>query len=357
MTSADGPSRPTAERSPARLTTRNWSVALRRALQQFGRDNVSDRAAALTYFGVLAIFPGLLVLVSILGLLGRHTTQRVLDNLHTLTPGGVNSFLDTVVKQVQGRHTAAGIAAVIGIVVALWSTSGYVAAFGRAMNGIYGVPEGRPMTKLAPLRLAITVVLLVMLVASAVMVVVTGPVARTVGNALGIGSGAVLAWDIAKWPVLLILVSLMFSLLYWATPNVRQPGARWITPGGIVAVLAWLVISGLFAVYVSFSGSYNRTYGSLATVIVFLVWLWLSNTAVLIGAEVNAELQRQRLIDAGMPADVEPYLPLRDTRKLTPGQLDQAAEAARLRNEHETAPAGVASGHRQDRSAEETARG
>jgi len=325
---APPPQRAAQPRSPARLSTRDWLAVLRRAGQQFLRDNVSDRAAALTYFGVLAIFPGILVLVSILGLVGRNTTQRVLDNVHRLAPGGVNSFLDTVVRQVQGRHTAAGIAAAVGLVVALWSASGYVGAFGRAMNGIYGVGEGRPITKLAPLRLGVTVILLVMLVASAVIVVVTGPVARTIGNALGIGSGAVLAWDVAKWPVLLVLVSLMFSLLYWATPNVRQPGARWITPGGIMAVLAWLVISGLFAVYVSFSGSYNRTYGSLATVIVFLVWLWLSNTAVLIGAEVNAELQRQRLIDAGMPADVEPYLPLRDTRKLTPDEREHAAEAA-----------------------------
>jgi membrane protein len=309
-----------------------WRNILRRSVRQIKHDQVTDHAAALTYFGVLAIFPGLLVLISILGLLGDATVKKVLDNLHQLAPGGVNSFLRTVIEQVQGRHTSAGIAAIVGIVIALWSASGYVAAFMRAMNNIYGIDEGRPIWRTAPLRLGVTIALVILLVASAVMVVVTGPVASQVGNAIGIGDAAVTAWNIAKWPVLLIIVSLMFSLLYWATPNVKQPGFKWITPGGVLAVVVWLIVSGLFAVYVSFSGSYNKTYGSLATVIIFLVWLWLTNIAILLGAEFNAEAERQRLIEAGLPADVDPYVELRDTRKLTPEQLARVEEAGEIRD-------------------------
>jgi membrane protein len=186
----------------------------------------------------------------------------------------------------------AGIAGIIGLLVALWSASGYVAAFMRAGNAIYDIDEGRPIWKTAPVRLLTTLALVIMLVVAAAIVVLTGPIAQQVGSAFGIGSTAVLVWDIVKWPVLLVLVSMMVTLLYKATPNVKQPGFRWISAGGILAVVIWLIVSALFAVYVSFSGSYNKTYGSLATVIVFLVWLWLTNIAILLGAEFNAELQR-----------------------------------------------------------------
>jgi membrane protein len=170
-----------------------------------------------------------------------------------------------------------------------------------------------------------------MLVASAVMVIVTGPVASQVGHAIGIGNTAVTVWNIAKWPVLLVLVSLMISLLYWACPNVKQPGFKWITPGGVLAVLIWLIASGLFAVYVAFSGSYNKTYGTLATVIVFLVWLWITNIAILLGAEFNAESQRERAMAGGLPSDVEPFAELRDTRKLDDVQSERVEEADRAR--------------------------
>ena len=215
--------------------------------------------------------------------------------------------------------------------IALWSASGYVAAFMRASNAIYDVDEGRPIWKTAPVRLLTTLVLVLMMVVSAIMVVVTGPIATQVGQAIGIGNTAVLIWDIVKWPVLLVVVSLMFSLLYRASPNVKQPGFKWITPGGVIAVVVWLIASGLFALYVSFSGSYNKTYGSLATVIVFLVWLWITNIAILLGAEFNAETQRERAIQAGMPADLEPFAELRDTRKLDEPEKRQAEEAAQVR--------------------------
>jgi membrane protein len=328
-TYADRPAEPTA---PSDIPKSGWRAILRRTLREFKHDDVTDRAAALTYYGVLAIFPGVLVLISILGLLGDSTVQKLLDNLDHVTPGGVNSFLRTVIEQVQGRSGAASIGAIVGLALAMWSASGYVAAFMRASNAIYDVDEGRPIWKTAPVRLGVTLLLVIMLVASAVMVVVTGPVARQLGHAIGIGDTAVTAWNIAKWPVLLVLVSLMFSLLYWACPNVKQPGFRWITPGGVLAVIIWLFASGLFAVYVAFSGSYNKTYGTLATIIVFLVWLWITNIAILLGAEFNAESQRQRAMQGGLPDAVEPFVELRDTRKLDDAQTERVEQADRARH-------------------------
>ncbi|GAB2486108.1 YihY/virulence factor BrkB family protein [Jatrophihabitans fulvus] len=316
---------------PTEMPKAGWFAILKRALKQFKHDDVTDRAAALTYFGVLALFPGMLVLVSVLGLLGKSTTNKILNNLGEVAPGGVKSFLTTVIAQVQGKAGAASLAAIVGIAVALWSASGYVAAFMRASNAIYEVDEGRPIWKTIPVRVLTTLALVVMLLVSLVLVVVTGPIAEQVGQAFGIGDTAVLVWDIAKWPVLLVVVSLMFTLLYKATPNVKQPKLRWITPGGVLAVVVWVLVSALFAVYVAFSGSYNKTYGSLATVIVFLVWLWITNIAILLGLEFDAETQRERAIRGGMPADVEPFAELRDTRKLDEPQKRQAEEAAAIR--------------------------
>jgi membrane protein len=317
-----------SEAQQQRVPLKRWPQILRRSAKQFKRHDLSDRAAALTYFGVLAIFPGMLVLVSIFGLLGHSTTQSFLDNLQEIAPSGVNSFVRTVISQVQGRATAASIAAIVGIVIALWSASGYVAAFMRASNAIYGVTEGRPITRTVPVRVGVTVTMTIMLVISVLIIVVTGPVARHVGDALGIGDAAVLAWSIAKWPVLLVVVWLMFSLLYWACPNVKQSGRPGITPGAAIAIGLWLVCSGLFALYVSFSGSYNKTYGSLATVIIFLVWLWISNIALLMGLEFDAERQRERLMQAGLPPDLEPFVEVRDTRKMAEPERRRISAAA-----------------------------
>jgi membrane protein len=317
--------------SPTQIGSGGWRAVLKRAVRQVKHDDVTDRAAALTYFGILAIFPGLLVLISVLGLLGRGDVQSLLDNLRGVAPSGVTTFLRTVLEQVQGRAGAATLGAIFGVLVALWSASGYVGAFMRASNAVYDVDEGRPIWRTAPVRLAVTIALVIMLVLSLLIVVVTGSVARAVGDALGLGDGLVLAWSIAKWPVLVVLVSLMFSLLYWACPNVKQPSFRWITPGGVLAVVIWLIASGLFAVYVSFSGSYNKTYGSLAAIIIFLVWLWISNIAILLGLEFDAEMQRQRLVDAGLPDDVEPFVELRDTRKLDDAEQERVAAAAQTR--------------------------
>jgi len=217
------------------------------------------------------------------------------------------------------------VLAIVGIVLALWSTSSYVAAFMRAANAIYDVPEGRPARKTLPLRVGVTLLLMVLLVVSAVIMVVTGGLARHVGQVLGIGSAAVTAWGIAKWPVLLVLVCLMVGVLYWASPNARQ-GLRSIAPGAVVAVVIWLIASGLFALYVANFGHYDKVYGSIAGIIIFLIWLWISNTAILLGAEFNAELERGRTIAAGTPPDTEPFVQMRDTRKLH--RRRQAGKAA-----------------------------
>ncbi|MDQ3858176.1 MAG: YihY/virulence factor BrkB family protein [Actinomycetota bacterium] len=300
---------------PTELSGGSWIAVLKRTVAEFRADNLTDWAAALTYYGVLSIFPALLALVSILGLVGQSATDPLLENIGTFTPGAAKDIVTSAIRNLEKSQGAAGFAFVVGLVVALWSASGYIAAFMRAANAIWDVEEGRPFWKTIPIRLGVTLVMLVLLAVSAVAVVVTGPLAERAGDLIGLGSTAVTIWDIAKWPVLLLIVSLMFAILYWAAPNVRQPGFRWISPGGVLAVLLWIVASAAFAFYVATFGSYNKTYGSVAAVIVFLVWLWISNIAVLLGAEFNAELERGRQIEAGHPKDEEPFLPLRDEPK------------------------------------------
>ena len=301
---------------PTNLDKPSWSGVLKRTIREFREDELVDRAAALTYYGVLAIFPALLALVSVLGLVGRSATQPLLDNLGKVAPGPAREIFTTAIQNLERSRGAGGVLFIVGLALALWSASGYVAAFMRASNAIYEVEEGRPIWKKAPVRLGVTLLLVLLTAVSAVAVVVTGGLAEQVGNLLGVGGTAVTVWDIAKWPVLLVLVSFMFAVLYWASPNVKQPGFRWISPGGVVAVLLWVIVSLAFAFYVANFGSYNKTYGALAGVVIFLVWLWLSNVAVLLGAEFNAELERGRQIEAGLPADEEPFLEPRDTRKM-----------------------------------------
>lgn len=289
--------------------------AARRTAREFKEDALTDRAAGLTYYAIQSIFPAILVLVTLLGVLGKSATQPLVTNLGQVLPGSVRNTVLEAVGHLQANPGAAGILGVAGLALAVWSASGYVAAFMRVSNVIYDVPEGRPVWKTAPIRLGITVVTMVLLVAAALIVIVTGGLARRVGDVLGVGSAAVTAWDIAKWPVLLLIVCVLLAILYWASPNARQ-GFRWVTPGGLIAVVIWLIASGLFAVYVAHFGNYNRVYGSLGGVIIFLIWMWVSNVAILIGAEFNAELERGRAEAAGHPAGREPYAPLRDTRKL-----------------------------------------
>ncbi len=303
-------------RTPTKLDRGSWSGVLKRTVREFKEDNLTDWAAALTYYGVLAIFPAILALVSVLGLVGPSATQPLIDNLGKVAPGQAKDIVTGAVQNLQRSRGSGGLLFIIGLAGALWSASGYVAAFMRASNAIYDIEEGRPIWRKAPVRLGVTLVLVVLLAVSALAVVLTGGLAEQAGNLLGIGSSVVTVWDIAKWPVLLLIVSFMFALLYWASPNVKHPGFRWISPGGLLAVVLWLIASGAFALYVANFGSYNKTYGTLAGVIIFLVWLWISNIAILLGAEFNAELERGRQIAAGHPPEKEPFLEPRDTKKM-----------------------------------------
>jgi membrane protein len=314
------PSPPTASRGPDELSDlpkESYFAIFKRVAKEFGDDSVTVWAAALTYYGVLSIFPGLLLIVTCLRLFGPDTVQKVTDNVTDIAPGAVASILSGAAKSLQqGQQSTAGLLALVSLLGALWSASGYVGVFMKASNVIYDVPEGRPVWKTLPIRIALTLLTGVLLTVSALMVVFTGRLAEQLGQALGVGSAAVTAWNIAKWPVLLVIVSLLFALLYWASPNAKHGGFRWVSPGGVLAVVIWLVASGAFAFYVANFGSYNETYGSLAAVIVFLIWLWISNIAILLGAEFDAELQRSRAIRAGHAETDEPYVDLRDTRKL-----------------------------------------
>jgi membrane protein len=306
---------PDAPESPPDLSARSWLGVLKRTVKEFQDDNLTDWAAALTYYGILAIFPAIIALVSIIGLVGPSATQPLLDNLAHLAPGPANDILSGAIRQVANGRGSAGLAFVVGLALALWSASSYVGAFSRASNAIYEVGEGRPFWKLRPVQLVVTTVLILLLAATAIAVVLTGPIARQLGNVVGAGSSAVTAWDIAKWPVIALVVITMFSILYYTAPNVKQPGFRWITVGGVVALVLWLLASAAFAVYVAKFSSYNKTYGALGGVVAFLVWLWISNLAVLLGAELNAELERGRELEAGLPAHEEMQLEPRDPPK------------------------------------------
>ncbi len=289
---------------------------LKRTIKEFKRDNLTDWAAALTYYGILSIFPAIIALVSILGLIGSSATQPLLDNVGQVAPGPAKEIFTSAIQGLQKSSGAAGVLFIVGLAAALWSASGYVAAFMRASNEIYDIEEGRPIWKTLPTRIGTTVVLVLLLAVVALAVVLTGGLAKQVGNVIGVGDQAVSVWNIAKWPVLLLVVSFMFAFLYWAAPNVKHPKFSLISPGGILAVVIWLIASAAFAFYVANFGSYNKTYGTLGGVITFLVWLWISNIAVLLGAEFNAERERGHQIERGHPAQQEPFLEPRDTRKM-----------------------------------------
>ncbi|MYS94896.1 YihY family inner membrane protein [Streptomyces sp. SID5464] len=301
--------------SPVGLPKQSWGKVFKGTLREFKDDELADRAAALTYYGVLSLFPALLVLVSLLGITGKAASDTVLDNLRQLTPGSARDIVTRAVQQLQGNADIGSVMAFAGIVLAVWSASGYVAAFIRTSNAVYDMPEGRPVWKTLPLRIALTVVLMVLAMISALVVVFTGGLARQAGQAFGLGDTALTVWSVAKWPVLVVLVTLMIAILYWASPNADVKGFRWITPGSFLALVIWMIASAGFALYVANFASYNKTYGTMAGVIVFLIWLWVTNLAILLGLEFDAETVRQRAVAGGYPPDAEPYTQPRDTRK------------------------------------------
>jgi membrane protein len=301
--------------SPTDLTTPSWRYVARRTFREFGTDQCTDLAAALTYYAVLALFPAVIAVLSLIGLVGqgRPTIDAIIQILHQI---GMTSAADNVEPLLKELSTSRGngLALIIGLLVALWSASGYVNAFGRGMNRIYGFAEGRPIWKLRPIMLLVTLVTVVLSAVVLIGLVLTGSAAKAVGDQIGLGNTAVLVWDIAKWPVMLAIVMLVVALLYYATPNVKQPRFRWISVGASVAIVVWVIASAGFALYVAGFGNYGRTYGSLAGVIVFLLWLWITNLALLFGAELDAELERGRQLQAGLPAERDLQLEPRDTR-------------------------------------------
>jgi membrane protein len=296
---------------PGDLSARAWLRSLRRTAEQAVEDHLLQRAAALAFFAMLSLFPALLALVSLLGLVGASALQPLIDNVSALAPGVAREIALDALRSIQAGE-GAGSGFVIGLVLALWSASAYVGAFIPAANVVWEVDEERPLWRKLVLRLVLTIVLLVLTSSTAVIVLVTGPIAHEAGSVIGVGDGAVAAWQIAKWPFLAIVLMALVSLLYWASPNVRHPSWRWVTPGAVIAVGLWLAASAGFSYYISSFASYGETYGSIGGVLVFLLWLWLSNIAILLGAELDAELERTRAIEGGMrPVDKSPFLPLR----------------------------------------------
>jgi membrane protein len=303
--------------SPTDLDKPSWLYVLRKTAREFSADECTDLAAALTYYSVLALFPAAIALTALLGLVGQGTqaVDQVLEIMGDIGASGVVDSVGPTLRKLASSQ-AAGWALVFGILGALWSASGYVGAFGRALNRIYGRGEGRPIWKLRPAMLLLTAVLIVLVAVALSGLVISGPVTSAVGNALGIGSTAQTVFSIVKWPIILLVVVLIVALLYYFTPNVRQPKFRWVSVGAVLAIVTWALASAAFGFYVANFSSYDKTYGSLAGVIVFLLWLWLTNLALLFGAELDAELERGRELQSGMAAEESIQLPSRDDRNL-----------------------------------------
>ncbi len=336
------PEHPAKPDDPGDLRPGTRKFILKNTLREFMADECTDIAAALTYYAVLSLFPAVLALVSLLGLFGdaAKTTDMLLDIVRSLGAGSAVDSVEPVIENLTAAP-AAGLALVAGLLGALWSASGYVNAFSRAMNRVYEIDEGRPVWKLRPIMLLVTAVVLLLVAVTAAALVVSGPVAESIGNVIGLSSLAVTVWSIAKWPVLLALVVVIVALLYHSTPNVKQPKFRWISIGAVVAILTWVLVSAAFGLYVANFGSYNQTYGSLGGVIVFLLWLWITNLALLFGAELDAEMERGRELQAGIEAEETIQLPPRDVRKSEKDATKaakQVAEARELRERSGRSP-------------------
>ena len=293
-------------------------ATLKRTLTEFSEDNITDWAAALTYYGLLSLFPALIALVSILGLFGdpERTTQTITDVVTQIGPDTAAQTFQGPIESITSNRGAAGILFFVGLGAALWSASGYVGAFMRAANVVYETPEGRPFWKLRPLQIVVTLVMVLLLALVALALVLTGPIVDAVAEPLGIGTTATTVWDIAKWPVLALIIVFMFSVLFYAAPNVKVGSFRRVLPGVVVGLVVWVVASAAFALYVANFGSYDKTYGTLGGVVVMLMWLWLTNVALLLGLELNAEIERSRELREGIPrADKEIQLDARSDPK------------------------------------------
>ncbi|MDN3903464.1 YhjD/YihY/BrkB family envelope integrity protein [Arthrobacter sp. YD2] len=324
--------------NPTEVSKPTWKYTLKKTIREFSKDQCTDLAAALTYYTVLAIFPALLAMVSILGLVGQAeaTTNAMLDLLRQFAPEDAVKVIQGPIEQLTSS-SGAGLALIVGILGALWSASGYVKAFGRSMNRIYEIDEGRPIWKLLPTQLLVTLVMILLAAALLLMLVISGPIAEAIGNVIGLGSQAVTVWNIAKWPVMVLFAVLIIAILYYATPNVKQPKFRWMSMGSLIALLILAVATLGFSFYVGNFGNYNATYGAIGGVIVLLLWIWLANLSLLFGAEFDAEVERGRELQAGIQAEESVQLPPRDTRQTEKRQEQEEediAEGRKLRQEH-----------------------
>ncbi|MFE4227882.1 YhjD/YihY/BrkB family envelope integrity protein [Arthrobacter sp. NPDC056886] len=324
--------------SPTDVTKPSWKYIAKKTLREFTKDQCPDLAAALTYYSVLSIFPALLALVSLLGIFGQagKTTSALLEIVQGFAPGDTVEAIRQPVEQLSSSSTA-GLTLVLGILTALWSASGYVGAFARAMNRVYEIDEGRPFIKLRGTVLGVTIVNLLIVVVLAAMLVLTGPVAESVGNVIGLGDAFLAIWNILKWPVMAVLVVLAIAILYYATPNVKQPKFRWMSLGSFIALVIFLLASLGFALYVANFSSYEKTYGAIGGVIISLLWLWILNMSLLFGAEFDAEMERGRQLQAGIEAEETIQLPPRDTKKSDKLQANEEEDIRRgreLRERH-----------------------
>lgn len=300
--------------APTDLPPEGWWDVLKRTALRFWKESGTDNAAALTYYAMLALFPAFIVLVALLGLFGQASTvDTIVDILESIGSEKAAEAFREPAESVVSNRGGAGALLGAGLLGALWSASGYVGAFARANNDIWEVGEGRPFWKLKPIQILITLVAILGVAVVAVALAVSGPIATEVGSAVGLSDSAIWVWRVAKWPLMALAVVLLIALLYYTTPNVERPALRWFSPGAAVAIVAWLIASVAFAAYLANFGSYNATYGTLGGVIVLLLWLWITNCALLIGARFDAELEREREIRAGEPgARDEIQLPERE---------------------------------------------
>jgi membrane protein len=303
---------------PTDLPARGWRATAKRAFAEFRADDMMTWAAALTYYAVLSVFPAMIALIALIGVVGQHpaTTNALLDIIGSIAPKDLVNVLRGTIEGLVTNKSGAGALLSFGLITAIWSASGYIGAFFKASNAIYEVEEGRKAIRLRAVQLGLTLLFLVVVAFGAVVFVASGEIARAIGDTIGLGDTAVTVWTYAKWPVLGLVVAVMLALLYWAAPNVKQPKLRWLTPGGLIGLVLLVAASALFAFYVTNFASYGKTYGALAALPIGLTWLWICNLAILFGAEFDAELARQREIEAGMrPPDKEPFLPPRETPK------------------------------------------
>lgn len=325
--------------TPTDIRKRSWKYVFGKTVREFTADQCTDIAASLTYYAVLALFPALIAIFSLLGVIGQGqaAADAILGIVDEAAPGGASDVIRGPIEQF-ASSPAAGFALVSGLVLAIWSASGYVGAFSRGMNRIYEIEEGRPFWKLKPQQLLVTLISIVLIAIAAIILVISGPVTEALGNALGLGETVTTIWSIAKWPVLALVVILVVAILYYATPNAKQPKFRWMSMGALLAILVLGIATVAFGIYVANFSNYDKNYGSLAGVIIFLLWLWIANNALLFGAEFDAELERGRQLQAGIAAEEDIQLPPRDTKrsdKAAAKEAEDIAEGRRIRTEAE----------------------